>query len=171
MSQTTGFLPAGATGDGDHIGAKPFYVSMFDRLRNESESRNPSAGTRFDAAEKRGYGIQSHAGTVAAFNLRSTLDVYTQAITPAKHAAQAAVSSLLFSREANGSSQRRHQATLQLEGMETARRGRVKRGTRKGHKKGHERCPFGSSMVSPKIEQVLWNEWQGRRDSNSRPLR
>jgi integrase len=31
--------------------------------------------------------------------LRSTLDVYTQAITPAKHAAQAAVLSLLFSRE------------------------------------------------------------------------
>jgi integrase len=34
--------------------------------------------------------------------LRSTLDVYTQAITPAKHAAQAAVLSLVFSREANG---------------------------------------------------------------------
>jgi integrase len=37
--------------------------------------------------------------------LRSTLDVYTQAITPAKHAAQAAVLSLVFSREANGTSQ------------------------------------------------------------------
>ena len=34
--------------------------------------------------------------------LRSTLDVYTQAITPAKHAAQAAVLSLVFSGEANG---------------------------------------------------------------------
>lgn len=33
--------------------------------------------------------------------LRSTLDVYTQAITPAKHAAQAAVLSLVFSREAS----------------------------------------------------------------------
>jgi hypothetical protein len=32
--------------------------------------------------------------------LRSTLDVYTQAITPAKHAAQAAVLSLVFSHEA-----------------------------------------------------------------------
>jgi hypothetical protein len=29
-------------------------------------------------------------------SLRSTLDVYTQAITPAKHAAQAAVMSLVF---------------------------------------------------------------------------
>jgi len=37
--------------------------------------------------------------------LRSTLDVYTQAITPAKHAAQAAVMSLVFSREASGTSQ------------------------------------------------------------------
>lgn len=32
-------------------------------------------------------------------SLRSTLDVYTQAVTPAKHAAQAAVVSLLFSSE------------------------------------------------------------------------
>jgi integrase len=37
--------------------------------------------------------------------LRSTLDIYTQAITPAKHAAQAAVLSLVFSCEANGTSQ------------------------------------------------------------------
>src|SRR6202162_30051 len=37
--------------------------------------------------------------------LRSTLDIYTQAITPAKHAAQAAVLSLVFSRERNGASQ------------------------------------------------------------------
>jgi len=37
--------------------------------------------------------------------LRSTLDVYTQAITPAKHAAHAAVASLVFSAEAIGASQ------------------------------------------------------------------
>ena len=37
--------------------------------------------------------------------LRSTLDIYTQAITPAKHAAQAAVLSLVFSCETNGTSQ------------------------------------------------------------------
>jgi integrase len=35
-------------------------------------------------------------------SLRSTLDIYTQAITPAKHAAQAAVLSLVFSSETNG---------------------------------------------------------------------
>jgi integrase len=34
-------------------------------------------------------------------SLRSTLDVYTQAVTPAKHAAQAAVVSLVFSSSAN----------------------------------------------------------------------
>ena len=37
-------------------------------------------------------------------SLRSTLDVYTQAVTPAKHAAQAAVMSLVFSSAANGGS-------------------------------------------------------------------
>ena len=37
--------------------------------------------------------------------LRSTLDVYTQALAPAKHAAQAAIFSLLFSGEANGTPQ------------------------------------------------------------------
>ena len=35
-------------------------------------------------------------------SLRSTLDIYTQAITPAKHAAQAAVLSLVFSSTTNG---------------------------------------------------------------------
>jgi hypothetical protein len=37
-------------------------------------------------------------------SLRSTLDAYTQAVTPAKHAAQAAVLSLVFSSDANGES-------------------------------------------------------------------
>jgi integrase len=35
-------------------------------------------------------------------SFRSTLDVYTQAVTPAKHAAQAAVISLVFSSDTNG---------------------------------------------------------------------
>jgi integrase len=37
-------------------------------------------------------------------SLRSTLDVYAQAVTPAKYAAQAAVVSLVFSSGANGGS-------------------------------------------------------------------
>jgi integrase len=35
-------------------------------------------------------------------SFRSTLDVYTHAVTPAKHAAQAAVVWLVFSPDANG---------------------------------------------------------------------
>jgi len=35
-------------------------------------------------------------------SLRSTLDVYTQAVTPAKHAAQAAVLSLVFPSDTSG---------------------------------------------------------------------
>jgi hypothetical protein len=35
-------------------------------------------------------------------SLRSTLDVYTQAISPEKHAAQAAVLDLVFTSETNG---------------------------------------------------------------------
>jgi integrase len=38
------------------------------------------------------------------FSLRSTLDIYTQTITPAKHAPQAAVLSLVFSPEASEAS-------------------------------------------------------------------
>jgi len=66
-------------------------------------------------------------------NLRLTLDVYTQAITPGKHAAQAAVLSLVFSREGNGASHR-HPPMLQREGIDTAAKRRPK-GT-------HENVPF-----------------------------
>lgn len=44
-------------------------------------------------------------------SLRSTLDVYTQAVTPAKHAAQAAVLSLVFSPGADGGSLQAGQKT------------------------------------------------------------
>jgi integrase len=49
-------------------------------------------------------------------SLRSTLDVYTQAITPAKHAAQAAVWSLVFPSEANGTSQSESPANTAVSG-------------------------------------------------------
>jgi hypothetical protein len=58
----------------------------------------------FDAVEKRGHGIQVMQELLRHSTLRSTLDVYTQAITPAKHAAQAAVLSLVFSCEMNATS-------------------------------------------------------------------
>jgi hypothetical protein len=56
----------------------------------------------FDTVEKRWHRVQGHAGLLRHSTFRSTLDVYTQAITPAKHAAQAAVLSLVFASEANG---------------------------------------------------------------------
>ena len=54
----------------------PFFYSTLLR----------SVGTEFKVQE-----LLRHS------SFRSTLDVYTQAITPAKHAAQAAVISLVFS--------------------------------------------------------------------------
>jgi hypothetical protein len=52
-------------------------------------------GTEFKVMQE----LQRHS------TLRSTLDVYPQAITPAKHAAQAAVLSLIFSHDASGTPQ------------------------------------------------------------------
>ena len=57
-----------------------------------------------DAFEKCGTEFKVMQELLRHSTPRSTLDVYTQAITPAKHAAQAAVLSLVFSREANGTS-------------------------------------------------------------------
>ena len=97
-----------------HRGRRPFwgqailrkYVRPVAQRVGEVEMRRLAhvSSHVFDAAEKRGYRVQSHAGTVAALD-STTLDVYTQAITPAKHAAQAAVLSLVFSCETNGTSQ------------------------------------------------------------------
>jgi integrase len=53
-----------------------------------------SVGTEFKVMQER----------LRHSSLRSTLDIYTQAITPAKHAAQAAVLALVFSNEARGAS-------------------------------------------------------------------
>jgi hypothetical protein len=36
--------------------------------------------------------------------------------------------------------------------------------------KGADLCLFAPSLVLEKFVQLLWNEWRGRRDSNSRPL-
>lgn len=69
-------------------------------------------------------------------SFRSTLDVYTQAVTPAKHAAQAAVMSLVFSPDKNG-------GTLDAGGK--------LRVDEKGHKKGAKHALFTPSMVTMKI--------------------
>jgi hypothetical protein len=59
----------------------------------------------FDAAEKRGYRVQSYAGTVAAFNSA----IHVGCLHPGNHAGQTCSSgsflSLVFSCETNGTSQ------------------------------------------------------------------
>jgi hypothetical protein len=69
-------------------------------------------------------------------SFRSTPYVYTQAVTPAKHAAQAAVVSLVFSSDKSG-------APLVAEWGIADRR--------KGHKKGAKRALFVPLMVSMKF--------------------
>ena len=83
-------------------------------------------------------GCDHHSGSYAdaALTLRSTLDVYTQAITPAKHAAQAAVLSLMFSCETNGTSQL--SGSSDVAAQEQGQIGY----SEKGHQKGRENVPF-----------------------------
>jgi integrase len=79
--------PCGAEGGIQHrFGWHTFRHSYSTLLR--------SVGTEFKVMQE----LLRHSST------RSTMDVYTQAITPAKHAAQAAVVSLVFSSDANGAS-------------------------------------------------------------------
>jgi integrase len=91
-------------------GRKPIWGQAILRkyIRPAAQGRNSKAigmahfpARVFDFATEHRHGIQSDAGTAEAFFLRSTLDVYTQAISPAKHAAQAAVLALVFTAETN----------------------------------------------------------------------
>jgi hypothetical protein len=58
-------------------------------------------------------------------SLSSTLDIYTQAVTPAKHVAQAAVLSLVFSPEAGGAP--RSEAQRAVAGWRNSRRDKRRR--------------------------------------------
>jgi hypothetical protein len=82
-------------------------------------------------------------------SLRSTLDVYTQAVTPAKHAPQAAVLSLVFSSDTNGGSSFAGQEAL----SDSENEGLRKR--QKRHKKDAKRALFASLIVSIKSAQPL----------------
>lgn len=74
--------------------------------------------------------------------LRSTLDVYTQAITPAKLQRRQQCSHWFFRMKLAEPLSSRHLPTLQRD--ETLRQQRAKKDTKKGAKT----CPFGSLMVS-----------------------
>jgi hypothetical protein len=69
-------------------------LTQWDRAREE-ESKGLPGHVRNDRCRRKAV----HSGITEY--LRSTLDVYTQAISPVKHAAQAAVLDLVFSSERN----------------------------------------------------------------------
>jgi hypothetical protein len=83
-------------------------------------------------------------------SLRSTLDVYTQAISPAKHAAQAAVLALVFASETNPSA-------LVQEWSKSVKAELVKMTLidEKRCKKGAKLHPFAPFLVSEKSKQVF----------------
>jgi hypothetical protein len=87
----------------------PFCEDTFVRSRSGPEFRSNSDGTRFGTTYStllRSMGTEFKVmQELLRHSTLSTLDVYTQALAPAKHAAQAAIFSLVFSGEANGTSQ------------------------------------------------------------------
>jgi site-specific recombinase XerD len=70
----------------------PIYLVRQSAKRHTYSTLLRSVGTEFKAMQE----LLRHS------SFRSTLDVYTQAVTPAKHAAQAAVMSLVFSSDEDG---------------------------------------------------------------------
>ena len=98
----------------------------------------------FDAFEKCGYGIQSHAGTLAAFNSAINLGC----VYPGNHASQTRssgsglVPGVFAGSEWNIAILVRRPCSVR---KSTSQEGH---GPKRDTKKGTETCPFGSSMVS-----------------------
>jgi len=90
--------------------------------------------------------------------------VYTQAISPAKHAAQAAVLNLVFAPETNSAPELRTSEIVRATYVKTAPI------DEKRCKMGAIMHPFAPTLVAAKFAYLFWNEWRGRRDSNPRPL-
>ena len=116
-----------------------------------------------DSPAQCGNRVQSDAGTVAAFNSA----IHAGCLHPGTRASQTCSSGSdlldgVFGRSKWNATDVGTKMTLQGEGKSTE----TKRDTNKGTKT----CPFGSSIVSGEFVQLFWNEWRGRRDSNSRPL-
>ena len=108
---TTGFSRADGTVVGNQSGARQFCASIirpvaqrvgiekqfgWHTFRHTYSTLLRSVGTEFKVMQE----LLRHS------SLRSTLDVYTQAISPAKRAAQAAVLALVFAPETNSSALR-----------------------------------------------------------------
>ena len=120
---TTGSLQAVCTKDGDRTGAHPSSASTFGPLpspsifnkrigwhtfRHTYSTLLRSVGAEFKVMQE----LMRHS------TLRTTMDVYTQAVAPAKHAAQAAVLALFFpsSRSEDDDSHHWNGVAYQIEG-------------------------------------------------------
>ena len=90
------------------------------------------------------------------FSLRSTMDIYTQAVTPAKREAQTAVLSLLFSSERGARLSQRSERLPQSEPWqgEGAKRAQIR--------------PFCTLERKVKPIQVAESIWRPRQDLNPR---
>src|SRR6516162_11053182 len=102
----TGFLQASVIGVGDHTWARQSCANTsptaqrvgiqkrfgWHTFRHSYSTVLRSVGTEFKVMQE----LLRHS------SFRSTLDIYTQAVTPAKHAAQPAVISLVFSSAKDG---------------------------------------------------------------------
>ena len=92
--------------DGSQSGARRSYANTFGPLRSASGFRNDLVGHTFrhtysTLLRSVGTEFKVMQELLRHSSLISTLDVYTQAISPAKHAAQAAVLALVFAPETN----------------------------------------------------------------------
>jgi len=104
--------PQAVLGSGDPAEVHP---SQGERTRNREEVRMAHLPTHLlDSLEERGTEFKVMQELLRHCSLRSTLDVYTQAITPAKHAAQAAVMSLVFSSQAESETRELDQSVATL---------------------------------------------------------
>ena len=100
-------MQASAIEAGDRTGARRSCANTYVLQLNEPEFRSNSDGIRSGTptrpcCEVWGLSLIVMQELLRHSSFRSTLDVYTQAVTPAKHAAQAAVMSLVFSSDKDG---------------------------------------------------------------------
>jgi hypothetical protein len=167
---TIGFLQADGTEGGIHCGDKRFYENMFDQPPRRWESRNALAGTRFAIHIRRCCEVWA----LNSKSCRSCCGIQRcdphwmstpRRLRPPNMQRRQPCSHWCSRLKPGELRSWRHLPTLQRD-KTLPLGGPAKRDTIKGTKT----CPFGSSMACAKLEQSFWNEWRGRRDSNSRPL-
>jgi len=118
-----------------------------------------------DSAAKRRYRVQGDAGTVAPFLVTIHVRCFTRKRSRPQNMRLRRQCSPWYSvlKRPPAHSRKRCQilkaAHLKMAPIDE-----------KGCKRGAKMHPFAPWLVSLKFVQLFWNEWRGRRDSNSRPL-